>query len=107
MDALPREVAEKVDEVRGLCERYGVKRLALFGSAATGSFDPATSDLDFLVELIPLGDPVREGRAYLGLWNDLEQLFGRRVDLVEAGSVVNPYVATSIRHSQRDLYEAA
>jgi uncharacterized protein len=32
-----------------LCRRYGVRRLELFGSAARGQFDPATSDLDFLV----------------------------------------------------------
>jgi uncharacterized protein len=107
MDALPLEIGEKVEDVRVLCEKYGVKRLTLFGSAVMGSFDPATSDIDFLVELIPLGDPIAEGRAYLGLWNDLERLFGRRVDLVEAGSVVNPYVAMSIERSHRDLYEAA
>jgi len=33
-----------------LCRRFGVRRLDLFGSAATGHFDPARSDLDFLVE---------------------------------------------------------
>lgn len=107
MDTLPREIADKVDEVRGLCERHGVKRLAIFGSAAKGTFDPATSDLDFLVALLPLGDPVREGRAYLDLWKDLERLFGRRVDLVAEGDIENPYVAASIETSRRDLYEAA
>lgn len=107
MDALPREIAEKVEEVRGLCERYGVKRLTLVGSAANGTFDPATSDLDFLVELLPLDDPIRRGRTYLALWNELERLFGRRIDLVDPASIENPYVAASIQRNRRDLYEAA
>lgn len=107
MHPLPREIVEKLDEVRRLCETYGVKRLTLFGSAVNGTFDPERSDLDFIVELVPLGDPVREGRAYLNLWNDLERLFGRRIDLVEPASLVNPYVAASIQQSHRALYEAA
>ena len=41
----------KRTEVGELCRRYGVRRLEVFGSAARGSFDPETSDLDFLVEL--------------------------------------------------------
>ena len=33
-----------------LCRRFGVRLLHLFGSAATGRFDPGRSDLDFHVE---------------------------------------------------------
>ena len=36
-----------------LCRRFGVRRLELFGSAATDAFDPSRSDLDFLVEFLP------------------------------------------------------
>jgi predicted nucleotidyltransferase len=36
--------------VADVCKRFGVRRLDVFGSAADGSFDPATSDIDFLVE---------------------------------------------------------
>lgn len=107
MDALPREIADKVDELRALCVTHGVKRLALFGSAAKGTFDAERSDLDFVVELLPLSDPLRKGRTYLALWNDLERLFDRRIDLVELTSVENPYLAASIQESQRELYEAA
>ncbi len=38
-------------EIEALCRRFGVRRLEVFGSAATGDFRDATSDLDFLVEL--------------------------------------------------------
>ena len=38
------------EETARLCRRYGVRRLELFGSAATEKFDPARSDLDFILE---------------------------------------------------------
>jgi hypothetical protein len=42
-------VEERRTEVAALCEKYGVKRLDLFGSAAGEGFDPEASDLDFVV----------------------------------------------------------
>ena len=39
-------VDENRDAMVALCERFRVRWLALFGSAATGTFGPATSDLD-------------------------------------------------------------
>ena len=62
------------DELR---KRFGVKSLAVFGSVARGEARP-DSDVDILVEF--------EGRAtfdrYMGLKFFLEDLLGRRVDLV-------------------------
>ncbi|MGN6033725.1 MAG: nucleotidyltransferase family protein, partial [Thermomicrobiales bacterium] len=43
-------IQDNVQEIRALCERFDVRRLELFGSAATGRFDPAHSDIDFLVD---------------------------------------------------------
>lgn len=34
------------------CERYGVARLRVFGSAVTGRFDPNRSDVDFFVDFL-------------------------------------------------------
>lgn len=48
----------QLDAIAGLCRAYGVKRLDLFGSAATGSFEPGRSDVDLLADF---GD--MEGRA--------------------------------------------
>jgi predicted nucleotidyltransferase len=44
--------------IEDLCRQYGVRRLAVFGSAAKGTFDPATSDLDFVVEMADYGPGV-------------------------------------------------
>jgi predicted nucleotidyltransferase len=40
-------VQERRMEIAALCEKHGVKRLDLFGSAAGDGFDPEASDLDF------------------------------------------------------------
>ncbi len=48
--AAVRDIASHRDELRALCRRFHVRRLDGFGSAARGDFDPAQSDLDFLVE---------------------------------------------------------
>src|SRR5438132_234284 len=53
MDALPAAITDHLDDIRALCVKYRVKRLAVFGSAVKGTFDPATSDVDFVVEFQP------------------------------------------------------
>lgn len=96
----------RLDEVRRLCEKYRVESLHLFGSAATGEFDPETSDLDFLVQFQDM--PHKEhADAYFGFLEDLERLFDRPVDLLEPEPVRNPYLWSTIERSRQVLYEAA
>jgi predicted nucleotidyltransferase len=89
-----------------LCRRHKVRRLDLFGSAATGAFDPARSDLDFLVEFEPL-EPVAYADAYFGLREGLEAMFGRKIDLITRASLKNPYFRQSVLAERRPLFEAA
>lgn len=88
-----------------MCSRYGVRRLALFGSAVRDDFDPQRSDLDFLVDFQPL-PPGGHSNAYFGLLRELESLFGRGIDLVEAGAIHNPYVLRSVEAEHRVVYAA-
>lgn len=106
MEALPEIVTEHLAEVRALCEKYWVKRLAIFGSAVKGTFDPATSDLDFVVEFEGDVFGVDGWNAYFGLKFALEDLFGRNVDLVERAAVRNPFFQQVLELTQRDLYAA-
>jgi uncharacterized protein len=99
------EVAGRHAEVTALCRRFYVRRLDLFGSAARDDFDAATSDLDFLVEF-DRGGPLDAFEAYFGFKEALEDLFGRGVDLVEAGAVENPYLKASIEASRENVYAA-
>ena len=86
------------------CERYGVARLRVFGSALTEAFDPETSDVDFLVEYKP--DAIRTFQSLFGLREELEHITGRAVDLVDVQAIRNPYFAHSAMNSARDVYAA-
>jgi len=99
------QIDQKREQIAELCRRHRVRRLALFGSAAREDFDPERSDLDFVVEFEPL-PPGTYARTYFDLLEALQQLFGRRVDLVEAGSVRNPYIRQEIETWQETLYAA-
>ncbi|MBI4311602.1 MAG: nucleotidyltransferase domain-containing protein [Chloroflexi bacterium] len=98
-------VEEHREELTLLCKLYGVRKLELFGSAATDRFDPATSDLDFLVEFGELGHG-KYADAYFGLLEALEQLFHRPVDLVVASVIRNPYFLEEIAKTRTLLYAA-
>jgi predicted nucleotidyltransferase len=98
-------VEEKLEELRAICVRYRVRRLDLFGSAATGGFEPERSDLDFLVELAPRA-PAEYADTYFDLMEELERLFGRRIDLVTTASVVNPVFWRNIEATREPLYAA-
>lgn len=89
-----------------ICVSHRVLRLSLFGSAASGGFDPARSDLDFAVEFYEM-PPIEHKRAYFGLLRDLESLSGREVDLIETRAVSNPYLLRDIESSRAVVYEAA
>jgi predicted nucleotidyltransferase len=82
-----------------------VRRLELFGSAATGQERPDESDIDFLVEFDPLS-PGNYADAYFGLLEALEALSGRDVDLVIASAIRNPYFLQSVERTKTLLYAA-
>lgn len=92
-------------ELHELCRRHRVRTLELFGSAAAGTFDPACSDLDFLVDFLPM-PPGPHSRAYFGLLLALEDLFRRRIDLVETAAIGNPYFLKSVNPGRTVLYAA-
>jgi len=98
-------VEANLPALRALCDRFGVRRLDLFGSAATGRFDPARSDLDFLVEFEPM-PPGPYAKACRGLREGLERLFGRSIDLLTEPALVNPYLRRQIESEKRTLYPA-
>lgn len=98
-------VESRKAELAALCRQFGVERLEVFGSAATGDYAPPRSDLDFLVEFGE-GGPVRALDAYFGLKEALEALFGRPVELVIPAAVRNPYVWAEMERSRELVYAA-
>ena len=101
MDAAPTFDHAAIERA---CNRFGVARLRVFGSAVTDRFDPDRSDVDFLVDfLVDREDPFGD---YFGLREELSVIVGREVDLVVASAVRNPYFKASALASARDLYAA-
>ena len=98
-------IRDKLDELAAICRRRRVLSRDLFGSAASGAFDPATSDLDFLVEFLPFESGSDFDNCF-DLLDDLESLFGRPVDLVAATAISNRYLLESVNRSRSVLCAA-
>ena len=88
-----------------LCQKHHVKRLDVFGSAATDDFDQS-SDIDFLVEFDSKINP-RRFDNYFDLHRALERLFARPIDLVEPGGLRNPYFVRRVNETRRQIYVAS
>jgi predicted nucleotidyltransferase len=68
---------EKRDEILRIASLHGARNVRVFGSVARGDVDES-SDIDILVDMEP-------GRSLLdlgGLWSDLKDLLGLKVDVV-------------------------
>ena len=99
-------IQDKLKDLVELCRKRGVRRLALFGSATGDHFDATQSDVDLLVEFVPLS-PVEHADSYFALMEDLQRLFAMPVDLIEPRPIHNPYFRKVIEETQVVLYEAA
>jgi|SRR5712671_5753107 len=91
------------EQVAAACRRAGARRLCVFGSAARHDFDPASSDLDFMVELDEM-PPAKYADAYFALKANLEALFGRKVDLVTESNLENPYFRKRVLAERQSIY---
>ncbi len=97
-------IADKQEELAELCQRYGVVRLEVFGSAARATdFNLQTSDADFLVEFDTRSVPVTL-EQYFDFRDALRLALGRPVDLVETQAIRNPYLRAAIDESRELVY---
>jgi predicted nucleotidyltransferase len=69
----------KRDEILQICAKYGARNVRVFGSVARGEADEQ-SDIDLLVEF----EPNRSLLDHAGLWVELQELLGVKVDVVSA-----------------------
>lgn len=90
----PLRIEIPADRVAALCERWGVARLAVFGSVLRTDFRP-DSDVDFLATFAPESHLSLLDLA--GMQCELEDLVGRPVDLVDAAAL-----SRSRRHRRRE-----
>lgn len=101
-------MATKVDlktkQLQQLCKKYNVKELYLFGSATTDDFSE-DSDLDFIVKFNRQGF---EGAfdQFIGFKQELEQIYGRSVDLYHFKKFRNSIFRQEVERSKQLLYAA-
>jgi hypothetical protein len=72
-------------EIEEVCRRYGVKELALFGSALREDFRP-DSDIDFLVTF-ENADSGPWGSKYVEMKEELSAPLGRKADVVSRNGI--------------------
>lgn len=72
------------EAIADFCRRWGIVEFAIFGSALRDDFRP-DSDVDVLVSFAPGMQP--SFQQWLTMIEELENMFGRKVDLVERRTV--------------------
>lgn len=89
--------------IADLCCRWKIEELSLFGSALRDDFRP-DSDVDVLV--VFSRDAPWSLFDLLDLESELENLVGRKVDLVEKAALRNPFRRQAILSSRKVIYAA-
>jgi predicted nucleotidyltransferase len=74
---LEERLREKRDDILRVCAKYGARNVRIFGSLARGEADDQ-SDIDLVVEF----EPERSLLDHAGLWLELQELLGCKVDVV-------------------------
>ncbi len=95
-------IKNNFEKLTKLCNKYRVLRLYVFGSALNDKFR-LDSDIDFLVtfDSVELNDYADN---YFDFKFSLEDLFNRKVDLLEEKTIRNPFLKQSIDTSKELIY---
>lgn len=96
-----------LEAIAAVCRKHGVRELAVFGSALRADFDPARSDVDFLVRFVN-DDAGDWGSKYVDMGEELSALLGRKVDMVSWRGIeasTNPVRRGHILKHARRVYE--
>ncbi len=95
--------AQKMPDLVRLLKAHKVVSAYAFGSVLTNSFNEE-SDIDLLIKFEENLDPVENGELWWSLWYALQELYGRKVDLVIERSVRNPYFKAELAEKRELIY---
>ncbi|MCB0759993.1 MAG: nucleotidyltransferase domain-containing protein [Flavobacteriales bacterium] len=96
---------DRLDEIIALCVARRVTSISVFGSAARDEMTPE-SDVDFLVRFSEDIQVLEYADNYFALKEELEQIVGRKIDIVSSKSLRNPVLKEEINRTKIDLYAA-
>ncbi|MGH9833301.1 MAG: nucleotidyltransferase family protein [Blastocatellia bacterium] len=97
------QIGKYAEQIRESCQQFEVERLDLFGSGARADFDEERSDLDFLVTF---EEQTKIGyfNRYFGLLEQLQEIFKRKIDLVEEKAIQNPYFKKVVDRERKVVF---
>ena len=95
-------IEKNIDRLKTICSTYNVDKMYLFGSALNSNFNDK-SDIDFLVKFKSF-ELSQYFDNYINLKQNLKNLFGREVDLLEEQTLKNPILINSINKSKELIY---
>lgn len=93
-------ILETLVKNKNILEKYDVKKIGLFGSFVRGE-QKKNSDIDFLVEF-----ETPDFDNFMDLAFFLEDLFGRKVELITNGSIsshIQPYIEKEVKWYETKL----
>lgn len=93
----------KIDKLTEICDIHNVETLHLFGSVLTDHFS-VDSDIDILVQFCEM-DVLDYYDNYLKFKEQLENLFNRKIDLVENQAIRNPIFRKVVDREKQLVYE--
>jgi predicted nucleotidyltransferase len=99
-----RIISGNLDNIVKICEKYKVSRLYAFGSVISEKFSEETSDLDLQVELEPMS-VIDRGEKLIQFWDELENLFQRKVDLLTDQPIRNPFFKEKVEKTKQLIYD--
>lgn len=91
------------DKILDFCRKWGITEFSLFGSVLSKDFKPE-SDIDVLVRFAE--DAHWSLFDFVQMQDELKEIFGREVDLVEEAGMRNPFRRHSILSSKEIIYAA-
>ena len=95
-----------LDAIEAFCQRWQIVEFALFGSVLRDDFGPE-SDVDVLITYGPQAEQTFNN--LMAMYDELEALFERKVDLVDRESIQRSYNyirRNAILNSARMIYAA-
>ncbi|QCX02263.1 nucleotidyltransferase domain-containing protein [Aggregatimonas sangjinii] len=101
---MPSIIKDKIEDLNNLCATYDVKSLYVYGSACTADFRE-DSDIDILISFKDISIE-KYTDNYFELHYKLQELFGRKIDLITENALSNPYFIASIEETKQLLYAA-
>lgn len=91
-----------MDKIIALCKKYKVAKLWVFGSILTPRFNDE-SDVDFSV-IFNYNEIPDLFIVFFDFIDELQQLLGRRIDLVDETAIRNPYFRKELDNTKQLIY---